>query len=158
MPSKAPRPVGREPDRSGLNYFRGQRESGPSLIQNRFRAQAQQLRRQRWVDGVHRLGPHVPYELSDESVRHHGLAVTEQQIHHLSLPTHEPKRNTSADKKWPLDFACELDTIPPDYMRALVQAAIERHLPADRFKILKAAEASERTIIRQLVDGLGAPA
>ena len=70
----------------------------------------------------------------------------------------QPKRNTRANKNWPFGFACELDAMPPDYMRALVQAAIERHLPADRFEILKAAEASERTIIRQLVDGLGAPA
>jgi hypothetical protein len=43
-------------------------------------------------------------------------------------------------------------------MRALIQAAIKRYLSADRFEIIKAAEASERTIIRQLVDGLRATA
>jgi hypothetical protein len=83
------------------------------------------------------------------------IAVTKQQIHDLSLPTREPKWNTTADKKWPFPFACELDAIPPDYMRALVQAAIERHLPAAQFKVLKAAEESERTLFRQLVDGMG---
>jgi hypothetical protein len=84
------------------------------------------------------------------------IAVTEQQIRDLDLPTREPKRITAADKKWPFPFACELDAIPPDYMRNLVQAVIERHLPPHQFNVLKVAEASERTLIRQLVAGLGA--
>jgi hypothetical protein len=171
MPQKAPRPVGWEPDGAGFGFSLGGGNEA-SLIQNPHHAQAlSRLRRQRLAERVHRLGPRVLFELIDEIVRHHGLAyekdvtvvfeqiaVTEQLIHDLSLPTREPKRNTSADKKWPFDFACERDAIPPDYMRALVQAAIERHFPADRFEILKAAEASERTVIRQLVEGLGAPA
>jgi hypothetical protein len=70
----------------------------------------------------------------------------------------QPKRNTRTNKKWPFGFACDLDAIPLDYMRALIQAAIKRYLSADRFEIIKAAEASERTIIRQLVDGLRATA
>jgi hypothetical protein len=79
------------------------------------------------------------------------IAVTEQQIRDLKLPTREPKRVSVADRKWPFPFACELDAIPPDYMRELVREAIERHLPADQFRILKAAEESERALIRQLV-------
>jgi hypothetical protein len=38
----------------------------------------------------------------------------------------------------------------------LVRATIERHLPPHQFNVLKVAEESERTLIRQLVDGLGA--
>ena len=34
----------------------------------------------------------------------------------------------------------------------IVQDAIERHLPADQFEVLKAAEESERKIIRRLVN------
>jgi hypothetical protein len=48
----------------------------------------------------------------DVTVVFEQIAVTQQQIYDLSLPTREPKRNTSADKKWPFDFACELDAIP----------------------------------------------
>jgi hypothetical protein len=83
------------------------------------------------------------------------IAVTEQQVRDLDLPTREPKRISAADKNWPFDFACELDAIPPDYLRSLVQAAIERHLPPDQFNILKIAEESERILIRRLVAGLG---
>jgi hypothetical protein len=83
------------------------------------------------------------------------IAVTEQQVRDLDLPTREPKRISAADKNWPFDFACELDAIPPDYLRSLVQAAIERHLPPDQFNILKIAEESERILLRRLLAGLG---
>ena len=41
----------------------------------------------------------------------------------------------------------ELDAIEPNQLRALVQEAIELHLPAEQFEKLKAAEESERDII-----------
>jgi hypothetical protein len=82
------------------------------------------------------------------------IAVNERQIRDLGLPTREPKRTSAADRKWPFGFACELDAIPPDYMRDLVREAIDRHLPADQLQILKVAEESERAVIRQLVAGL----
>jgi hypothetical protein len=79
------------------------------------------------------------------------LAVTPDMVHDLRLPTRAPKRESKADKNWPHDFACELDAVPPDVMRELVQDAIERHLPKREFEILKVAETSERRIIERLV-------
>ena len=83
------------------------------------------------------------------------IAVTERQIRDLELPTRQPKRISAADRKWPFAFACELDAIPPDYMRDLVRQAIDRHLPAHQLQILRTAEESERALIQQLVAGLG---
>jgi hypothetical protein len=82
------------------------------------------------------------------------LAVTEGQIAQWNLPTREPKRTSVADKKWPYDFACELDAIPPDDLRAVVEVAINQHLSQRKLKILKAAEESEREIIARLVGGI----
>jgi len=82
------------------------------------------------------------------------LAVTPEQISQWDLPTREPKRKSRADKKWPYDFACELDAIPPDNLRAIVESAINRHLSRRKLKILQAAEESEREIISKLVRGL----
>jgi hypothetical protein len=79
------------------------------------------------------------------------IAVIEEQIAYLKLPTRSPKRNSAADRAWPYDYACELDALPPDTLRALVRYYIERHLPRHELEILKAAEESERSIIRQLV-------
>jgi hypothetical protein len=73
------------------------------------------------------------------------LAVTPQQIQEWNLPTREPKRNTVADRNWP--FACELDAIEPDRIRALARDAIDAHLPSQQFEVLKEAERSERELL-----------
>jgi hypothetical protein len=70
------------------------------------------------------------------------------------LPTREPKRKSRADQLWPHSFACELDAIEPDDLRAVVQWAIEQHLAADQLRVLKVAEASEREQIRGLVEAM----
>ena len=54
------------------------------------------------------------------------------------------------------DISVELDAIPPADLRALVKSVIEEHLPRRQFEILKAAEASERDIIKRLVGGMAA--
>src|SRR5262249_20846703 len=74
-----------------------------------------------------------------------------RQIANWNLPTREPKRKSAADKNWEYDFACELDAIPPDQLRELVESFINQHLPQDRLQILKVAEQSEREIIQRLV-------
>src|SRR5262245_9731468 len=79
------------------------------------------------------------------------IAVTREQIADWNLPTREPKRKSAADRKWPHDFACELDAIPPDRLRDLVEDAINLHLPQDKLEVLKAAEEYERDIIARLV-------
>lgn len=79
------------------------------------------------------------------------IAVTEEQILDWDLPTREPKRKSAADKRWEYDFACELDAIPPDQLRELVESFINQHLPQDKLRILKVAEQSEREIIQRLV-------
>ena len=80
------------------------------------------------------------------------LALTEQQARDWSLPTRPPKRQTAADKRWPHDFACELDAIPPDTLRELVRNAIDEFLPADELRRLKAIEAEERSSFRRFAE------
>ena len=83
------------------------------------------------------------------------LAVTPEQIELWRLPTRPTKTSDSRSKGFGA-ISVELDAIEPDKLRALVEDAIEDHLPPHQFKVLKAAEDSERTLIRQLVGGLGA--
>jgi hypothetical protein len=77
----------------------------------------------------------------------HQMAVTQRQISQFRLPTRPHKRESAADRAWPYDYACELDALPPDTLRELVQAAIEPHLPSEQLEILKIAEASERKLL-----------
>ncbi len=81
------------------------------------------------------------------------LAVTVEQIR-LRLPTREPMRVTAADRKWRYQIDSELEAIPPDYLRNLVWLEIERFLPPEQFKILGAAETSERMLLQNWADTL----
>ncbi|HEY8609856.1 MAG TPA: hypothetical protein VIL69_01035 [Roseomonas sp.] len=81
------------------------------------------------------------------------LAVLPEQIGDWSLPTRPTKTSDSRAKGFGA-VSVELDAIEPGRLRAIVQAAIERHLPAEQLRILKAAEASERGILLNLVERL----
>lgn len=81
------------------------------------------------------------------------LAVLPQQIRDWSLPT-RPTKSTGSRTKGFGDISVELDAIEPSQLRAVVQAAIERHLPAEQSIVLQVAEASERDILRGLVERL----
>jgi hypothetical protein len=77
-------------------------------------------------------------------VHFEALAVTLEQIAGMQLPTRAHKRESKADKNWPYDFACELDAIPPDDLRNLVETTIEKHLPEEELIRLKRIEEQER--------------
>jgi hypothetical protein len=79
------------------------------------------------------------------------IAVTPDQIAEWDLPTRPTKTSDSRAKSFGSDISVELDAIDPNTLRALVEAAIEQHLPAHQFEVLKAAEQSEREIISCLV-------
>jgi hypothetical protein len=78
------------------------------------------------------------------------LAVTPEQINQLSLPTRPTKSSDSRAKGFG-SISVELDAIPPNWLRFIVQEAIERHLPPERYRILKVAEESEQKLIGGLV-------
>ncbi len=82
------------------------------------------------------------------AVQFHSLAVTEQQVRDLRLPTRAHKRTSASDKKWPHEWACELDAIPPDTLRAMVEGAIARHIDHEELKRLRTVEASERLLLK----------
>jgi len=79
------------------------------------------------------------------------LAVTRRQISMWDLPTRPTKSSDTRAKGFGSNISVELDAIDSNNLRGLVQAAIEQHLPAHQFKVLKAAEESERILIRKLV-------
>jgi hypothetical protein len=91
----------------------------------------------------------------DAEIHFERIGVTEEQIEYWNLPTRPTKASDTRAKGFG-DISVELDAIEPDRLRAIVQVAIEEHLPPERFEVLKAAEASERAILRSFVTGLGA--
>ena len=80
-----------------------------------------------------------------------GPSLASSSNSYPASPVKPPRRRATNAEKWPHDFTCELDAVPPDHLRDLVQVAIEKHLPKRQLDILKTAEQSEREIIRRLV-------
>lgn len=85
-------------------------------------------------------------------IRFTRLAVTEEQIAQWRLPTRPTKRSDSRAEKFGSDVSVELDAIEPRQLRALVERAIKRHMPAKRYEELMAMEKSEQQKIRELID------
>jgi hypothetical protein len=77
------------------------------------------------------------------------MAVTEQQIVDLQLPT----RPTKGSDRRAVAFgreSVELDAMPAERLRALVRACIEQHVDPAAFDVLKVAETSERAWLQRL--------
>lgn len=90
----------------------------------------------------------------DADIEFRRIAVTPEQIRNWRLPT-RPTKATDTRSRGFGDVSVELDAIEPAKLRRIVELAIEDHLPTHQFNVLKAAEESEQTLIRQLVDGRG---
>ncbi len=82
------------------------------------------------------------------------IAVNPEQIEAWDLPTRPTKSSDSRAKGFGA-LSVELDAIPPQVLRDLVEQAIQRHLPYEQFQVLKAAEESERQLLTSLVGILG---
>jgi hypothetical protein len=76
------------------------------------------------------------------------VALTEDQIAQFNLPTRPTKRegNRHADKFE--GDSVELDALPPSELRTMVRKVIERHITPASVAALRAAEESERDMLR----------
>lgn len=96
------------------------------------------------AEELFRMAPYV--EINFESI-----AVTPTPIRDRSLPSCPTKKTDSRAAKFGDYESVELDAIPPGQLRWLVEQALERHIPAHEFGVLKAAEDSERQAIAAFV-------
>jgi hypothetical protein len=86
----------------------------------------------------------------DADISFERIAVTPEQIEKWDLPT-RPTKTTDTRSKGFGEVSVELDAIDPNQLRELVQMAIEEHLPAGEYEVLKAAEQSERELLTSLI-------
>lgn len=90
---------------------------------------------------------------SDAEINFERIAVTPEQIAGWDLPTRPTKATDTRAKDFG-EISVELDAIEPSRLRAILQEAIEYHLPPRHFEVLKAAEDSERDLLRAMVGTL----
>ena len=75
-------------------------------------------------------------------------AVTRAQVEEWDLPSRPTKMTDTRAKKFNNATSVELDAIPARRLRDLVRERIERHVDQRQLEILRAAEASERDLLK----------
>jgi hypothetical protein len=82
------------------------------------------------------------------------VAVTEEQIEAWALPTRPTKKTDSRSKGFAGE-SVEVDSIPPDDLRALVRQCIEQHVDERALQVMRVAEQSERDILQNMARKMG---
>ena len=83
--------------------------------------------------------------------------ATVRQVFYQATVRGVIEKTDTRSKNWRGD-SVELDAINPNKLRELVEEVLEEHLPEEEFAVLKAAEASERELLRVWAGSLEAPA
>jgi len=78
------------------------------------------------------------------------VAVTEEQIRRLDLPTRPVKTSDSRAATWEGGECVELDSMPPAEIRQLVESCIVQHIDAHEWKTLQKTEELERETLREI--------
>src|SRR5262249_19798761 len=76
------------------------------------------------------------------------VALTEDQIEEFDLPTRPTKRRGNSHANTFVGDSVELDALPPRELRAMVAEVIEQHIDRRAMAALRAAEDSERELLR----------
>jgi len=84
----------------------------------------------------------------------HWEAVTQEQIKRLNLPTRPTKKSDTRAKGWE-GGSVELDAIPANTLRAMVQEVIEGHIDPTIYNKTRQAEALERETLEKVLNTLG---
>jgi len=78
------------------------------------------------------------------------LAILEEQIEEMELPTRPTKESDSRARNWTGNECVELDSMPPLEMRAIVQRAILDLIDVDEWQALKKIETAERETLAKI--------
>jgi hypothetical protein len=92
----------------------------------------------------------------DSEVHVRRLAVDREQIERWSLPTRPTKSTDTRAQAFQEKYgteSVELDAIPPDTLRRLVQEAIDDHMDPWRLQQFQLVEREERETLRQMFSG-----
>jgi len=85
----------------------------------------------------------------------HRLGLTQSQIYEHQLST-RPAKRSDIKRGWEWGYACELDALPANELRALVTGAIERHIDPYALETQRKIEALERASFEEVIDNMRA--
>ena len=87
-----------------------------------------------------------------EGLHFERLAVTPEQIDRWDLPSRPTKGSDTRAKTWEGGESVEVDAIPPRQLKAIVQRAIERHIPSYELERIEQLEQQERQTLKEYAE------
>src|SRR5262249_29243111 len=87
-----------------------------------------------------------------ETVFFERLAVTQDQVYELDLPT-RPTKSSDTRAAGFRGGSVEVDAIPPTILREIVEDAITQHIDPEALRLTEVAEQSEREILTSMIGG-----
>jgi hypothetical protein len=85
----------------------------------------------------------------DAEIYFERIAVTQQQINEMNLPTRPTKTSDTRHKNFDGE-SVEVDAIPPSDLREMVEECIEFHVDADALERTKRIERAEREMMKEI--------
>jgi hypothetical protein len=82
----------------------------------------------------------------DAEIHFERVAVNQQQIEELNLPTRPTKKSDTRSKGFEGE-SVEVDAIPPDLLRSLAENFIIQHIDDHQYEVMQIAERSERKVL-----------
>ncbi|MGY6568651.1 MAG: hypothetical protein ACXIVE_06600 [Salinarimonas sp.] len=92
----------------------------------------------------------IKFYAPDADIRIHRAAVTREQVHLFNLPTRPTKRNGNRHASRFEGESVEVDALEPSTLKAIVRVEIENRMDEHKLDVIRAAEASERTILQRM--------
>ena len=90
----------------------------------------------------------------DAEIHFERIAIEPWQIAYYRLPTRPTKSSDSRAKRFGSDVSVELDALPPNTLRELVQSHILKHVDHDELARLRQIEAAERESLGWVVQNM----
>ena len=89
----------------------------------------------------------------DAEIHFERVAVTQEQIEELSLPTRPTKKTDSRSKNFKGE-SVEVDAIPPRELKAIAERCIAQHMDSDELRRLHRVEKAERETLKSFIKSL----
>lgn len=90
----------------------------------------------------------------EADIRFHRVAVNPEQIRALRLPT-RPTKSTDSRSKGFEGESVEVDAIPPNVLRGMVESCIKQHIDPHRYDMLLTIEQEEREALERIAVMMG---
>lgn len=90
--------------------------------------------------------------LTDNRISFQSVALTKEQIKMWNLQTRPTKNSDTRSKKFNDDESCELDAIPPDRLRHLIEKCITRWIPDETLSKIKGIEDLEKKTLNDFIN------